>query len=220
MTQAKSVALGVSNFNSSGVLGVAGGGTGSSTGYFASGTALVFKQTAAPTGWTKLTTDNDAALRIVSGSVSTGGTVGFTTAFASQAVTGTVGTTGSTTAVNNSYTPAGSVSTSVGSTTLSAAQMPSHSHGWSIQRYDYPWEGVAGREGVTAGTTSSGSDTLFNGTGGAGSDNSHNHSGSSSFSGTPATITQAAHTHTGGTFTGTAINLAVKYVDVIVATKD
>jgi hypothetical protein len=220
MTQAKSVALGVSNFNSSGVLGVAGGGTGSSTGYFASGTALVFKQTAAPTGWTKLTTDNDAALRIVSGSVSTGGTVGFTTAFASQAVTGTVGTTGSTTATNNSYTPAGSVSTSVGSTTISTAQMPSHSHTTSWASYDFAWEGLAGRVNTASGRSDSGAVTVSFGSSSAGSDNSHNHSGSSSFSGTPATITQAAHTHTGGTFTGNAINLAVKYVDVIVATKD
>jgi len=29
-----------------------------------------------------------------------------------------------------------------------------------------------------------------------------------------------SHTHSGGSFTGTAINLAVQYVDVIIATKD
>ena len=246
MTQAKSVALGVSNFNSSGVLGVAGGGTGSSTGYFASGTALVFKQTAAPTGWTKLTTDNDAALRIVSGSVSTGGTVGFTTAFASQAVTGTVGTTGSTTAVNNSYTPAGSIASTgsttatnnsytpagsvgtSGATTLSESQMPSHGHSYRTQTpVGAPGGGPVGEVGGTVSTT-----------GAAGGSGSHTHSGGSfsgtpatitqvghthtsgAFSGTPATITQTSHTHTSGAFTGTAINLAVKYVDVIMATKD
>lgn len=35
---------------------------------FASGTVMIFGQAAAPTGWTKLTTQNDKALRIVSGS--------------------------------------------------------------------------------------------------------------------------------------------------------
>ena len=112
-----------------GVLPAANGGTGQSTALIPSGTVMMFGQTAAPTGFTKLITNNNAALRVVSGAASTGGTVDFTTAFASQAVAGTVGTSGSTTAVNNSYTPAGSVSTSVGSTTISTSTMPSHNHG-------------------------------------------------------------------------------------------
>jgi hypothetical protein len=29
-----------------------------------------------------------------------------------------------------------------------------------------------------------------------------------------------SHTHGGGTFTGTAINLAVQYIDIILASKD
>jgi hypothetical protein len=33
---------------------------------------MLFRQTAAPTGWTKVTTYNDYALRIVSGAASTG----------------------------------------------------------------------------------------------------------------------------------------------------
>jgi len=44
---------------------------------FAAGTVMLFKQTAAPTGWTKITSSDDAALRIVSGTVSTGGSVAF-----------------------------------------------------------------------------------------------------------------------------------------------
>jgi len=71
-------------------------------GGFAAGTAILFQQTAAPTGWTKVTTYNDYALRIVSGSASTGGSVAFSTAFASGL--------------------------SAGATTLSTAQMPSHTH--------------------------------------------------------------------------------------------
>lgn len=47
---------------------------------FVSGTSMLFLQAAAPTGWTKSTTHNNKALRIVSG---TGGTSGGTTSFTS-----------------------------------------------------------------------------------------------------------------------------------------
>ena len=53
---------------------------------FAAGTVMLFVQTSAPTGWTKLTTSNDVALRVVSGAASSGGSVAFSTAFASQNV--------------------------------------------------------------------------------------------------------------------------------------
>jgi hypothetical protein len=133
---------------------------------FATGTALVFAQTAAPTGWTKSTTHNNKALRVVTGSASSGGTVAFTTAFASQAVSG-----------------------SVGSTTLSTSQIPSHTHGPNLFR----------NTGSNLQLTSAvkGGTGQFTATDGAGGGGSHNH-----------------------TFTGTAINLEVQYVDVIIATKN
>jgi len=75
---------------------------------FPSGTVMLFVQSAAPTGWTKSTAHNDKALRVVSGSVSSGGSVAFSTAFAAGL--------------------------SAGATTLSIAQIPSHAHvirmGW------------------------------------------------------------------------------------------
>jgi hypothetical protein len=71
-------------------------------GGFPSGTAMLFVQTSAPTGWTKSTTHNDKALRVVSGTASSGGSVAFTTAFAA--------------------------SLSSGATTLSTTQIPSHNH--------------------------------------------------------------------------------------------
>jgi hypothetical protein len=130
-----------------------------------SGTIMLFVQTSAPTGWTKDTSNNNnSALRVVTGTASTGGTVDFTTAFTSQAVTGT----------NSGYT-------------LTIPDIPSHDHASS------------GRSG-TAGGTSGANFTANTGlgtsatTGGGGS-----------------------HTHT---FTGTAINLAVKYTDVIQASKN
>lgn len=144
---------------------------------FDSGTVMIFAQTSAPTGWTKDTSNyNNSALRIVTGSVSTGGSVDFTTAFASQTPSGTV-----------------SVSGSAGNTTLSTPQIPSHSH---------PNGGTAG----SASAQGNYSISTFNpsATGAAGGGGAHNH---------PLTISSS-------TFSGNAINLAVKYVDVIRATKD
>lgn len=77
---------------------------------FPSGTKMLFNQAAAPTGWTKQTSVNDAALRVVSGTTGggTGGSIAFSTLFA----------TGKTV----------SLSGNVGATTLTVNQMPSHSH--------------------------------------------------------------------------------------------
>ncbi|OYW78885.1 MAG: hypothetical protein B7Z19_06350, partial [Polynucleobacter sp. 32-46-5] len=96
---------------------------------FASGTALLFNQTSAPTGWTKVTTNNDAALRVVSGTVGTGGSVAFTTAFTSQSVSGTVG-----------------------DTTLSGSQIPSHDHK-ATTAYENVWvvAGFGGYDGLQSG---------------------------------------------------------------------
>ena len=48
---------------------------------FPSGTKLKFQQTAAPTGWTKDTTHDDKAIRVVSGTASNGGVDSFSTTF-------------------------------------------------------------------------------------------------------------------------------------------
>lgn len=74
---------------------------------FTATTAMLFVQTAAPTGWTKSTTHDNKALRIVSGTASSGGSVAFTTAFASGL--------------------------SAGATTLTESQIPSHTHS-AVQR--------------------------------------------------------------------------------------
>jgi len=84
--------------------------SGSPPAEFPSGTRLTFNQTAAPTGYTKSTTDDNKALRVVTGTVGTGGTTGFTTVFTNQ--TPTITTSG----------------LSAGATTLTTAQIPSHLH--------------------------------------------------------------------------------------------
>lgn len=55
---------------------------------FAAGTKIVFQQTSAPLGWTKDTTHNDKALRVVSGTVGSGGATAFSSVFGAGKVTG------------------------------------------------------------------------------------------------------------------------------------
>ena len=128
---------------------------------FASGTKMLFGQTAAPTGWTKITTDDDAALRIVSGTVGSGGSSGLSTALATPTVTGTI---------------AGST----GSHTLSIAEMPSHNH--SAYRYNTESNRWAVSYVNSGGATTNAA--ILN-TGGGGS---HSHSLSATFSGGVAAI--------------------------------
>ena len=55
------------------------------------GTKMIFNQTASPTGWAKVTgTGNDTALRVTTGTVGTGGSVAFETAFADKTFTPTI----------------------------------------------------------------------------------------------------------------------------------
>ena len=142
------------------------------------GTAMLFAQTSAPTGWTKSTTHDNKALRVVSGTAGSGGSVAFTTAFASQAVSGTVG-----------------------NTTLTTAQMPNHIHQVVVDGLADLRQQVGGGSFTGMGYSTGGdairTDWLRNVlAGNNGSSNAHNHS-----------------------FTGTAINMAVQYVDVIIAIK-
>jgi guanyl-specific ribonuclease Sa len=149
--------------------------TTAATSEFTSGTVMLFAQTSAPTGWTKNTsTGNQHALRVVTGTASSGGSVDFTTAFASQTVSGTV-----------------SVSGSAGATTLTTPQIPSHTH-VAMSMNGGPFGQT--RVGLTYGNN------VSEATGGGGS---HTH---------PLSISSS-------TFSGNAINLAVRYIDVIRATK-
>jgi hypothetical protein len=131
---------------------------------FPSGTVMLFAQTNAPTGFTKNTTTGDnSALRVVTGTASTGGSQGFTTAFASQTPTGSVSIT--------------SVSGSAGATTLGVPEIPSHTH-----LVNTGFTGGPGGGGPTASTPTA---VPSGATGGGGS---HSHpfsfsSGSGTFTG-------------------------------------
>lgn len=93
---------------------------------WASGTLAIFQQTAAPNGWTKQVTHNDKALRIVSGTVGSGGSQAFTTAFATgRAVSGTA---------------------------ITLAQMPAHNHGGGSHRHTLTMYPGADSGGISVGS--------------------------------------------------------------------
>ena len=220
MTQAQNVAVESSQINSSGILQPAGGGTGQSYPLIPSGTAMLFRQTAAPTGWTKVTTYNNYALRVVNGTVTSGGTVAFTTAFTSQAVsgtnTGTAITTAQMPAHNHGISDPGHNHTLNDPGHAHSVYDPGHSHGLYQGYYsgtgNYTPPGQDAGLGINAATNGSYSGIGIYGAG-TGTYNSAAVTGiSTSNNGSGAT-----HTHT---FSGTAIDLSVQYVDVIIATKD
>lgn len=77
-----------------------------------SGTVMVFYQAAAPTGWTKLATQNDKALRVVSGG--SGGSAGGTNALSTAAHTHTIASDGAHTHTLNSGGTQGGIAYSAG----------------------------------------------------------------------------------------------------------
>lgn len=156
------------------------------------GTKMLFQQTSAPTGWTKDTTHNDKALRVVSGAASSGGSVAFSGVFAAR---------------TTSATAAGGT---VGDTALNINQIPSHSH------YAF-WAGDANSGDVNAGTypysqSDQGNNYSYKIEGSANVPNA----GAVSYNGGSGThthsFTGASHSHT--------LEMSVQYVDLIIATKN
>lgn len=123
------------------IAALGGGGTG-----FPSGTTMFFVNNSAPLGWTADTTHNDKAIRIVNGSVSVGGSLGFSSCFASR-------------------TPAGTIS----GTTLDTSRIPSHTHTEKAPATGAPKTSSSGSYSVSTG---SGADVATGSTGGGGS---HDH---------------------------------------------
>lgn len=81
-----------------------------------SGTYMFFQQTSAPTGWTKQTTHDNKAIRVVSGTAGSGGATAFTSVLTSR-------------------TPGGTV----GGTTVSTGQLPAHYHEMMHWQDVRPW---------------------------------------------------------------------------------
>jgi hypothetical protein len=186
--------------------------TVSSEDYIPDGSVMVFFQAAAPTGWTKLATQNDKTLRVVSGD---GGGTGGDWAMSSGETTSSNGAHTHTSAAHThtgaAHTHTGG-SLAAGAHTLSTSEMPSHTHvlgNWDGGGPYHTFRRSGGHEG-TSGASGA--------TGGGGS-HSHSLSGTSasttpgaSGSTTPAdTGSAGAHTHT---------IAAPQYIDVIICSKD
>ena len=193
------------------------------TGYnFPSGTKMIFQQTSAPTGWTKVTSSVDnKALRVVSGTAGSGGSNAFTNTLASRGINANAGNTtqGGNVSVSVANTTAGgnvsvanttaggnvsisSVSTSgtVNSHTLSTNEMPSHSH-------NIPTQGLQDQRG-NAGSGNSPArlrQVYNNTTGSQGGNGGHSHGFSGSSHNHTGSLSGTAHNHN-ASFSGSAHN--------------
>jgi len=172
---------------------ISGNGSGlSGVDPFPSGTKQVFVQASAPTGWTQDTTNNDKALRVVSGN---GGGTGGTHALSSPP---SLAHTHSTPSHSHNH------NLSAGSHTLTTSEMPSHNHtiyyryggGQNNNVIGQGWQNVNASNNNSIGNTGGG--------------NSHSHSLSGSIT--------SGGSGTSGSTTPTAF--APQYVDVIVCSKD
>ncbi len=164
---------------------------------YPAGTKKLFVQSAAPTGWTKDTTHDNKALRVVSGTgAGSGGTNSFTATFNASAIPISVPFS-STPQVTS---PTGQTAYTVGGTTLSITQIPDHTHS-SLQ-------GVSGGAGSNpfsnAGTFRVAGSTATSGMNESVGGGSHDHS----FSGTASVTTTGS----------TTMDLRVQYVDALICT--
>jgi microcystin-dependent protein len=156
---------------------------------FPVGTKMVFNQTAAPTGWTKVTgIDDDQALRVTTGTVGTGGDVAFETAFTDRTFTPTI---------SRPTASSGAVSAH----TLAISEIPDHTH--QINRGGTAPDGPPNvRYEIASGNGPLASGSVITSSGG-----SHTHSFTQ-----PTISIPTAEEH--------PLDINVKFVDVIIATKD
>lgn len=189
------------------------------------GKTMLFEDTSAPTGWTKKTNHNDKALRIVSGTVSSGGSSAFSSIFGSGKATGsTTLSQANLPAVNLSHSLAAADHThSVSGNT--GTESADHSHNFSDGSF------VTSINSSTSGrnTTSPSSNTVtsvstnsavVSGTTG-GRSAAHTHFFSATSSGASA-LGVSGTVSLGGSGSGHthSLSLDLQYVDVIAATKD
>ena len=171
---------------------------------FPSGTVMVFYQTAAPTGWTKSTSHNNKALRVVSGN---GGGNGGTHDLSSPPSLAHTHSGGSHDHTIGAHSHGNNLSAAAH--TLSTAQMPSHNHSVSTNQA-YNVNNSIGQGDAAYGNSSA----TTSSTGGGGS---HSHGMSGSVSNSSAYNSGASTVVTDST---TPTAFAPKYIDVIICAKD
>jgi hypothetical protein len=187
--------------------------------FIASGTVMVFESTSAPTSWTKSTTHNDKSLRIVDGTISTGGSSSFSTVLSPSRSLSSPGTSAVQTGYQITAEPGNiSITTVTPPVTFTGATTAAGNH-----NHNYTGNSGVQRGRNTPQTPRSAGNTALGGGGAAGgggqhphtlSGNPHTHTISSPHS---HTITESPHSHPAGF---TAQSFAVYYRDVILAFKD
>ena len=191
--------------------------------YIPNGSVMVFFQASAPTGWTKVTTQNDKTLRVVSGS---GGGTGGDWAMSAGETTSEVGAHTHTSAAHT-HTGASHTHTSAAHThgtsamTLATSQMPAHNHSFSGSTGSNTQTASYGNWLNQAGFAASSSST--NNAGGGGS-HTHGNTASTTPGASGATTPGAGGSTTPGD-TGSAnahthTIQAPQYIDVIICSKD
>lgn len=161
---------------------------------YPAGTVKLFYQASAPTGWTRVATQNNKALRVVSGAGGgSGGTTNFTTVLSTGS--GNLSVT-----VNNTFPVqvVPGLGQNIGNTTLALSQLPDHVHA-----------GLTGTPGGSGATpfSNAGGRLVF---------------GSTPTSGMIESTGGGAHTHPfsgSATMNETRIfglNLSVQYIDTII----
>lgn len=134
---------------------------------FPSGTAMLFQQTAAPTGWTKSVAHDNKALRVVSGIAGSGGTTAFTSVFTAR--------------------------------TIAEANLPPHTHTVNDPGHQHRVQFIIDMTAAGSG------------------ERMQNYTTGAQYY---TTNTQTTGITLGNTGSGTAMDFAVQYVDLIIATKD
>lgn len=187
------------------------------------GSIMMFENTTAPTSWTKITTFNDTAVRIVSGSVSNGGSSSFSNIFTSRTVFNPSTTSGISSFSLNPTTGNASYSVNSAGVSINPSSFPEsiHSHTYNknniVQRY---YSGVAPSILIPQSLYQSTQTDI------TGSSTPHSHS---------VTVPNSLHNHTSSdtsphthSFSWThshgmptiSQNFSVYYVDVILASKN
>ena len=184
---------------------------------FASGTRMLFHQTSAPTGWTKDTSNNNnSALRVVTGSAGSGGSMDFTSAFSNRSISV------SGTASGNVNSGGGfSVGYTTNGRTLSESQLASHRHTVKTTDFDNPpgdhrsqgYPNNDSHQATRSTDRSRNRDINSNVCSQTGSSQSHDHNGQ---------INVGDHQHSFSTGVNSSGNndFRVKYVDIIIAQKN
>jgi hypothetical protein len=178
---------------------------------FPKGTQMTFINPAAPLGWVRVSTFDDALMRIVGSTApGSGGTNGFVATVNSQTGTGTGSTgTGNT---GTGSTGTGSTGTgTAGSTAIVAGTSPDHTHGYTAtQNSNLTVNTLCGVQVANAGVVGAS-------TAGAGfSGGSHNHTVPAL---TVPSLSVPALTVPSLTVPSLSVTFGIKYVDCLIAKK-